>query len=98
MLMMTYQTMQALMGTDLNHSVFYQEDPKASVIELERCVNSKKMLGAMVATNVNGMDWDDNELYPVLEAANDLKCIIFSHAGSSRLILKNYHLKILSNH
>ena len=31
------------------------QDPKASVIELERCVNSKKMLGAMVATNVNGL-------------------------------------------
>lgn len=73
------------------------QDPKASVIELERCVNSKKMLGAMVATNVNGMDWDDKGLYPVLEAANDLKCIIFFHPtrGRADSWLKNYHLRNL---
>ena len=54
------------------------------------------MLGAMVATNVNGMDWDDNELYPVLEAANDLKCIIFFPTrGRADSWLKNYHLRNL---
>ena len=73
------------------------QNPEESVIELERCVNTKQMLGAMVATNINGMDWDNPALYPVLEAANELGCLIFFHPtrGRADSWLKNYHLRNL---
>jgi aminocarboxymuconate-semialdehyde decarboxylase len=73
------------------------QDTDASIYELERCIVSKKMMGAMVATNINGMDWDNDKLYPILEAANKLKCLVFFHPtrGRANSWLKNYHLRNL---
>jgi|TARA_B110000438_G_scaffold244514_1_gene245045 aminocarboxymuconate-semialdehyde decarboxylase len=89
--------------TNINKSRFQSfcflplQDTDASIYELERCVSSKNMLGAMVATNINGMDWDSDELYPILEAANKLNCLIFFHPtrGRANSWLKNYHLRNL---
>ncbi len=73
------------------------QDTDASIYELERCVTSKKMIGAMVATNVNGADWDADNFYPVLEAANKLGCMIFFHPtrGRANSWLQKYHLRNL---
>lgn len=89
--------------TEINKSRFKSfcflplQDTDASIYELERCVVSKGMVGAMVATNVNGMDWDSDKLYPILEAANELKCLIFFHPtrGRANSWLTNYHLRNL---
>lgn len=51
------------------------QDPKASVAELERCVRDHGFDGAIVGTHVDGTDWDSPELFPVLEAANDLSTL-----------------------
>ena len=73
------------------------QDPVASVAELERCIRDLGFDGALVATHVNGTDWDDPALYPVLEAARDLDALVFVHParGRANAFLKKYHLKNL---
>jgi len=69
----------------------------ASLVELERCVHELGFAGVMVGTNVAGRDWDDPELYPVLERAADLGCFVFFHPARGRADdwLKRYHLRNL---
>ena len=73
------------------------QDPKASVAELERCMREKSFAGAIVGTNIGGLDWDAPELFCVLEAARDLNALVFVHPARGRAapFLKNYHLKNL---
>lgn len=73
------------------------QDPKASVAELDRCVNELGFPGALVGTNIAGLDWDSPELFPVLEAARDLQALVFVHParGRGNSFLPNYHLKNL---
>jgi aminocarboxymuconate-semialdehyde decarboxylase len=73
------------------------QDPSAAVAELERCVRDLGFVGALVGTHVNGMDWDAPELYPVLEAAQQLGCFVFVHPthGRANAFLPNYHLRNL---
>jgi aminocarboxymuconate-semialdehyde decarboxylase len=73
------------------------QDPQASVAELERCVREHDFDGAIVGTHVDGTDWDAPELFPVLQAANDLGVMLFVHPtrGRAQSFLQNYHLKNL---
>ncbi len=72
-------------------------DPQASVKELHRAVRELGFAGAIVGTNVNGKDWDDPELFPILEAATDLQKLVFVHPARirGRGFLDRYHLKNL---
>lgn len=73
------------------------QDPSGAVAELERCVRELGFVGAQVGTNVNGLDWDDAELFPVLEAARDLDALLFIHpaGGRGNPFLQRYYLKNL---
>lgn len=73
------------------------QDPEASVRELERCLRDLGFAGALVGTNIDGLDWDAPALYPVLEAACDLDALVFVHPARGRAnpFLTKYHLKNL---
>ncbi len=73
------------------------QDPKGAVAELERCVGELGMPGVMVGTNVNGRDWDDPALMPVLEAAQALGAVVYFHPARGRADrwLSKYHLSNL---
>ena len=70
------------------------QDPAGSVAELERCVRDLGMPGVMIGTNVNGQDWDSPDLYPVLEAAEQLGAVLYFHPARGRADswLTRYHL------
>jgi len=71
--------------------------PGAAVAELERTRSLPGFVGAVVATHVNGRDWDHPELLPVLEAAAGLEVPIFVHPASVRAseVLGRHHLRNL---
>ncbi len=71
------------------------QDAALAVDELERCVRDLGFDGAIVGTNVGGLDWDAPELFPVLAAAQDLDALVFVHPARGRAapFLPNYHLK-----
>lgn len=73
------------------------QDPAASVAELERCVSELGFAGALVGTNIGGVDWDAPELFPVLEAARDMGALVFIHParGRGNPFMTKYHLKNL---
>jgi aminocarboxymuconate-semialdehyde decarboxylase len=73
------------------------QDTDASVGELERCIRDLGFAGAIVGTNVDGLDWDAPELFPVLEAAQDLGALVFVHPARGRAapFLRHYHLENL---
>ena len=60
------------------------QDPAGSVAELERCVRDLGMPGVMVGTNVNGLDWDRADLFPVLQAAEQLGAVVYFHPARGR--------------
>lgn len=69
------------------------QDVKASVAELEHVVRDLKMPGVMIGTNVNGTDWDEPALFPVLEAAEQLGAVLYFHPARNRAdpFLTRYH-------
>ena len=74
------------------------QDTDSAVRELERCVKDLGFLGAMVSTHVNGLDWDSDKLFPVLEMADSLGALIFFHptrGGRANSWLNKYHLRNL---
>jgi aminocarboxymuconate-semialdehyde decarboxylase len=70
------------------------QDPAGSVAELERCVRDLSMPGVMIGTNVNGQDWDSPDLFPVLQAAEQLGAVVYFHPARGRADswLSKYHL------
>jgi aminocarboxymuconate-semialdehyde decarboxylase len=72
-------------------------DPRAAVAELERAMKSEVVVGAAVSTHVNGRNWDDPQLFPILEAADRLGALLFFHPAAIRLKkdVPNYHLSNL---
>ena len=54
-------------------------DPRASVIELDRAMRELRLPGAMVFSNVNGMGLDESIYMPFWEKANELGAIIYIH-------------------
>lgn len=72
-------------------------DPDAAIVELERAMASDVVVGAAVPTHVNGRNWDDPALFPILEAADRLGALLFFHPAAIRLKkdVPNYHLSNL---
>ena len=54
-------------------------DPKASVVEFVRVVDQLRMPGAMLFSNVNGTGLDDEQFWPLYEAANDRRAVLMIH-------------------
>lgn len=69
------------------------QDTDGAIAELERCVTVHGMPGVMVGTNVNGTDWDDASLFPVLQAAERLGAVLYFHPARNRAdpFLTRYH-------
>ena len=70
------------------------QDPDPAIAELERVMAIDGMIGACVGTHVDGANWDEPHLFPVLEAAQDLGALMFFHPSDRRLEkhLPRYHL------
>jgi aminocarboxymuconate-semialdehyde decarboxylase len=54
-------------------------DPAASVKELQRACRVLGLRGAMLFSNVNGVGLDDQRFWPIYEAANDLRAVLYIH-------------------
>lgn len=70
------------------------QDPGAAVDELERVMAIEGIVGVCVGTHVAGANWDEPQLFPVLEAAERLGALLFFHPSDRRLEshLPRYHL------
>lgn len=53
--------------------------PDLAVRELERCVRELNLPGVEIGSHVNGWNLDDERLFPVFEAAQELGAAIFVH-------------------
>jgi aminocarboxymuconate-semialdehyde decarboxylase len=71
------------------------QDPVAAVGELERVMSTSGMVGVSVGTHVGGLNWDEPDLFPVLEAAEQARAVVFVHPAASRLkeALPRYHMR-----
>ena len=65
------------------------QKPDLAIRELERCVRELRLAGVQIGSNVNGVNLDSPELFPVFEAAASLKAAVFVHpwemAGRERM-------------
>jgi aminocarboxymuconate-semialdehyde decarboxylase len=59
--------------------------PEAAVKELERAMAMPGMHGFIVGSHVDGTNWDDARLFPILEAAEALGAFILLHPFNSRI-------------
>ncbi|HEU5113050.1 MAG TPA: amidohydrolase family protein [Acidimicrobiia bacterium] len=71
------------------------QDVGAAMKELERVMSTKGMVGVSVGTHVGGLNWDEPDLFPILEAAEQSGGMVFIHPAASRLkeALPRYHLR-----
>ena len=71
------------------------QDRRAAVDELERVMSTTGMVGVSVGTHVGGLNWDEPDLFPVLEAAEQSQALVFIHPAASRLkeALPRYHMR-----
>jgi len=71
------------------------QDPEMAVEELRRAREELGLAGAIIATNVRGADWDDQALWPILEAAQDLRAFLLLHParGRGQQFLSRYHTR-----
>jgi aminocarboxymuconate-semialdehyde decarboxylase len=71
------------------------QTPNAAVEELQRVMSTAGMVGVSVGTHVGGLNWDEPELFPVLEAAEQSQALVFVHPAASRLkeALPRYHMR-----
>jgi aminocarboxymuconate-semialdehyde decarboxylase len=71
------------------------QDPAAAVEELERVMSTAGLVGVSVGTHVGGLNWDEPDLFPVLEAAEQSQALVFVHPAASRLkeALPRYHMR-----
>jgi len=54
-------------------------DPGASVVELRRALDTLKMPGAMLFSNVNGTGLDDERFWPIYDVANEHEAVLMIH-------------------
>lgn len=59
-------------------------DPERSVRELKRCVEGLGFKGACIGTNINGMQLDDERLFPFYEQITDYDLPIHIHPRAPR--------------
>jgi len=55
------------------------QNAELAISELERCMNDLNLFGVQIGSNVNGMNLNDEKIYPFFEAASDLGASIFIH-------------------
>lgn len=60
------------------------QSPELSVQELERCINELGLAGIEIGSHVNDWNLDDPNVFPVLEAAQDLGASVFVHPWDMR--------------
>jgi aminocarboxymuconate-semialdehyde decarboxylase len=73
------------------------QDPDESIRSLERWMAVDGFVGACLGTDVDGREWDDAVLFPVLEAAQALGAVLFFHPADRRpdARLARFHLQNL---
>jgi aminocarboxymuconate-semialdehyde decarboxylase len=73
------------------------QDVDGAIAELERCVTVHGFAGVMIGTNVNGADWDDVTLFPLLQAAEEMGAVLYFHPARGRAdhFLTRYHFSNL---
>lgn len=54
-------------------------DPRAAVAEFERCYRQLHLQGAMLFSNVNGVELSDQRFWPLYEVADDLGLVLYVH-------------------
>lgn len=71
------------------------QDAKASADELGRAVSDLKLIGASVATHVNGENWDSPRLFPIMKTAAELGATILIHPAQVRVrdMIPKFHLR-----
>ena len=69
-------------------------DPAASVAELRRACGALGMRGAMLFSNVNGVALSDRRFWPLYEAANELRAVLYIHPTNPANVelMKDYWL------
>ena len=69
-------------------------DIKASIAELERAVTQLGLQGAEIDTMVNDLNWDEPELFPLFQAAEQMGALLFFHPTHSIVwrLTDRYHL------
>ena len=69
-------------------------DPRAAVAELTRIAATPGFVGVQLGTNVSGRDWSDPLLFPILEAAAELRLLVTFHPDAVRAaaFLPDYYL------
>lgn len=60
------------------------QDTQLAIQELERCMNELGLAGIEIGTHVNEWNLDSPEIFPVLEAAQDLGAAVFIHPWDMR--------------
>ena len=55
------------------------QDMKLAVAEMERAVKELGLRGIQIGSNVNGLNLDDDSLYPFFEAAAEMNVPLFVH-------------------
>ena len=55
------------------------QDPDMAIKEMERCINELGLSGVEIGTHVNDWNLDNDKLFPVFEAAQDLGACVFVH-------------------
>lgn len=55
------------------------QSPDLAIKEMERCVNELGFAGIEIGTHVNGWNLDNENLFPVFEAAEELGAAVFIH-------------------
>ena len=59
-------------------------DTDAAIEELERCMAIDGFVGVELGTHVQGVDWDDDRLLPILVTAERLGAVVFLHPNDPR--------------
>ncbi len=70
------------------------QDSGAGVAELERAIGELGLTGLIVGSHIAGRNWDDPDLFPILEAAERLGAFILPHPFSTRAgeIMPAFHM------
>jgi len=55
------------------------QHPDMAIKEMERCVNDLGLVGIEIGTHVNDWNLDNENLFPIFEAAQDLGAAVFVH-------------------
>lgn len=72
----------------------------AAIAELQRAMTRPGFVGVEIGSNVGDLDWGAPELFPILEAAQDLAAVVFLHPHAIRaadLLPAHYFSNLIGN-